>query len=185
MPTQPPSPRRHVPLPRPTVARHARRRRAGFGASSRGVDEPLALPRYRALSPVPRCGLELALERMARFPPKEGLLRFQRHGGDSLVFMPICPALVLLFLVRRRSGKKPRRLFLICDEPGKCFFPRVSAKASFFFLPRVTTNRVELLHHCNQLRATRGRVQSYRMKLGDSSLESPVSRLSLSVSTAS
>ena len=37
----------------------------------------------------------------------------------------------------------------------------------------------------NQLRATRDRVQSYRMKLGDSSLESPVSRLSLSVNATS
>ena len=54
---------------------------------------------------------------------------------------------------------------------------------SIFLL--LTTNRVELLLHCNQLRATRDRVQSYRMKLGDSSLESPVSRLSLSVSAAS
>ena len=37
----------------------------------------------------------------------------------------------------------------------------------------LTTNRPELLKTRNQLHATRGRVKSYRMELGDSSLEMP------------
>ena len=63
--------------------------------------------------------------------------------------------------------------------PSRPTAARTSARGA------ITTNRAELLLHCNQLFATLDRVQSYRMKLGDSSLESPVSQLSLSVSTAS
>ena len=50
---------------------------------------------------------------------------------------------------------------------------------------RISMHRPEVLLRRNQLCATRGRVQLYRMKLGDSSLESPVSRLQLSVSATS
>ena len=49
----------------------------------------------------------------------------------------------------------------------------------------IATNRPELLKTRNQLHATRGRVESYRMKLGDSPLDSSASLLQLSVSAAS
>ena len=52
-------------------------------------------------------------------------------------------------------------------------------------LESISTNRLELLKTRNQLHATRDRVESYRMKLVDSPLDSPASPLQLSVSAAS
>ena len=44
---------------------------------------------------------------------------------------------------------------------------------------------IENPYNCNQLHATRDRVGSYRMKLGDSPSDSPASPLQLSVNAAS
>ena len=49
----------------------------------------------------------------------------------------------------------------------------------------LTNNRPELFKFRNQLHATRDRIESYRMKLVDSPLDSPASPLQLSVSAAS
>ena len=49
----------------------------------------------------------------------------------------------------------------------------------------ITINRLELLKFRNQLCATRDRVETYRMKLVDSPLDSPAFPLQLSVSAAS
>ena len=53
------------------------------------------------------------------------------------------------------------------------------------FSVRLTINRLEKMKFRNQLCATRGRAESYRMKLVDSPLDSPASPLQLFVSAAS
>ena len=49
----------------------------------------------------------------------------------------------------------------------------------------LSNNRLELFKFRNQLHATRGRVESYRIVLVDSPLDSPAYSLQLSVSAAS
>ena len=53
------------------------------------------------------------------------------------------------------------------------------------FFASLPINRLEKMKFRNQLCATRDRVESYRMKLVDSPLDSPASPLQLSVSAAS